>query len=114
MGTNNHDDRSMNVNNQEIIELAALSLAIDKTPDDAALVQQYEERLGQAEEFDTLALLLARNLLQGRGFGIHSDYSERNGGRLHSLAVDLGATVQEDTLCSCSSFCLQFVPGRLQ
>jgi hypothetical protein len=81
----------------EIVELANMVLAIDQSPDDAALAQRFEDRFERLEPVEEGPLvMLASKLLGGKPYRVISDNPETLR-RCRSLAAHLGAAVTEET-----------------
>jgi hypothetical protein len=78
--------------NQEIIELAALTIAVDKSPDDADLGPQLQRGLDRMSGNDAMALMLAYKLLEGKRYSISSD-NPATLSRCRALAAEMGAMV---------------------
>jgi hypothetical protein len=82
--------------NQEIIELAVLTLAVDASPDDADLEARLDARL-DAIGPDLAVLVLgyfAYKLLSGEPYCFNTDNTETVR-RARAMAADLGASVTE-------------------
>jgi hypothetical protein len=77
----------------EIVELARVTLAMDRSPDDETLTQCLECGLSRLDpHIDPILLMLSVRLLEGKPYGIASDNSETIR-RCRLLAAHLGATV---------------------
>jgi hypothetical protein len=82
------------MNNAEIIETAALSLAVDKAPDDTGLCARFQAALDRLEgPRDGVCLMLAVKIQSGLPYRITSDNPETVR-RARSIASDLGARVE--------------------
>jgi hypothetical protein len=79
------------MNCQKIVEVASLVLAVDRSPDDAELMQRWENELAQLEPPEDMLVLFARKILGGKPYAIHTDDLE-SVCRYQSLATYMGAT----------------------
>jgi hypothetical protein len=83
------------MNNQQIIELASLVLAVDQNPDDEALVQRLEAGLDQLQSSaDGIRVMLATKLLAGEPYSVVSN-NPASVQACRSLAAHMGASVIE-------------------
>jgi hypothetical protein len=81
--------------NAEIVALAHLTLAIDRSPDDKVLLERLELEMNRLNGFEAALMVMARKLLEGRSYIISTD-NPTNAARACSLAEYMGATIIKD------------------
>jgi hypothetical protein len=87
------------IDNEEIVRVGALALALYNASDDEAeiLGPKFEAEIGHLSRMDaagTALVMVAKNLLSGKPYVIDTDNSS-TAARVRSLAAHLGATVTE-------------------
>jgi hypothetical protein len=88
-----HNDDDNTPPDTEIIEAAALQLAVDETPDDAVLMARFEMALnGIRTSGDYTCLVMASKILAGKTYSISTDNPETVE-RVRSMAATLGAAI---------------------
>jgi hypothetical protein len=81
------------LSNAEIIEMAALQLAVDQSPTDTALIDSLKAAFERLEDLgDRICIVFAAKIQGGRPYNIDTDNSETVR-RVRSLAADLGARI---------------------
>jgi hypothetical protein len=82
------------MNHEKIVAVASLVLAVDRSPDDAELMQRWENELAQLEPPEDMLVLFARKILAGKPYAIHTGDAQ-SVRQYQSLATYMGATWRE-------------------